>query len=77
MAGLFEWLIDRIPSDDVIDLCFILSDLVDIPITEAEITETAYFDAVSQAQAQGYYTRGGHLFDAEGQDLGPCGKVVL
>jgi hypothetical protein len=36
-------------SEDVIDLYFILSDLVDIELTEAEIYETAHYDAFASA----------------------------
>lgn len=37
--------IDFLASEDVIDLYFILSDLKDINLTDAEINETAHYDA--------------------------------
>lgn len=48
--SFMDWVFNQVSaSDDVIDLHFILSDLVDIPITEAERTESAYFDALASA----------------------------
>ena len=47
-----NWVIDSLASEDVIDLYFILSDLVDIELTEAEIAENACFDALSNATAR-------------------------
>lgn len=69
--------IDSLASEDVIDLYFILSDLVDINLTEAEITENACNDAMASARAQGYYTKDRHLYNSQGEDLGPVGKAVL
>ena len=46
---IFNWVFDTLASDDVIDLQFILSDLVDIKLTEAEIWENAYFDSLANA----------------------------
>ncbi len=42
---LLNWVTDRIASSDIIDLYFVLSDLVDIPLSETELYETGYFDA--------------------------------
>ena len=47
-----NWVIDSLASEDVIDLYFILSDLVDIELTEAEIAENACFDALANATAR-------------------------
>jgi hypothetical protein len=41
--------IDFLASEDVIDLYFIFSDLVDIELSEAEIYETAHYDAFASA----------------------------
>jgi hypothetical protein len=49
MSTFINWVIDTLASEDVIDLYFILTDLVDIPISEAEQCETAYFDAMASA----------------------------
>ena len=72
-----NWVIDTLASEDVIDLYFILTDLVDINLTESEITETALHDALATARANGIYTHNGNAFDAEGNDLGPVGKLVI
>jgi len=47
-----NWVIDSLASEDVIDLYFILSDLVDIDLTDAEIAESACFDALANATAR-------------------------
>ena len=49
-----NWVIDTLASEDVIDLYFILSDLVDIDLTEAELSETAYFDALASHTANNH-----------------------
>jgi hypothetical protein len=45
---LFNWVSDRFASSDIIDLYFVLSDLVDIPISESERYEAAFYDAVAE-----------------------------
>ena len=50
---LFNWFADRFSSSDIIDLYFILSDLVDIPLSEAERCETAYYDSLAMQTANG------------------------
>jgi len=44
---LLNWVADTFARTDIIDLYFIISDLVDIPITELELCETAYYDALA------------------------------
>jgi len=75
--SFINWVIDTLASEDVLDLYFILSDLVDIPISQAESVEIAYHDAMATARAQGICTKGGHAYDAQGNDLGPVGKLVI
>lgn len=60
--------IDFLVSEDVIDLYFILSDLVDINLTEAEIYETAECDAFATATA--------HENKIKNKKI-PLGKLVL
>ncbi len=62
-----NWAIDTLASEDVIDLYFILSDLVDINLTEAEICESACFDALASTIAR----------DGKGDCNIPIGKRVL
>ena len=45
MTSFINWFIDSMASEDVIDLYFILSDMVDIPLTDEERSETAYYDS--------------------------------
>lgn len=51
---LLNWVADTFARSDVIDLYFILSDLVDIPQSEAELCETAYHDALCTYQCTHY-----------------------
>lgn len=44
---LFNWVVDHLDSSNIIDLYFLVSDLVDINITETESYRTAYFDALA------------------------------
>jgi len=44
---LLNWVADTFARSDIIDLYFIISDLVDIPLSEAELCETAYHDALA------------------------------
>jgi len=62
-----NWMIDSLASEDVIDLYFILSDLVDIHLTEAEMCESACFDALASATVAEY----------NGESKIPIGKLVL
>lgn len=65
----FTWVADRFTSSDIIDLYFVLSDLVDIPLTEAERYETAYFDSLATHTVEGINAgKYGNI---------PLGKLVL
>ena len=66
---LLNWVADTFARSDIIDLYFIVSDLVDIPLSEAELCETAYFDALAM-----------HTLDGVNADRSggiPLGKLVL
>jgi hypothetical protein len=66
---LLNWVADRFASSDIIDLYFVLSDLVDIHLTEAERCEAAYFDAKTIHSAEGMNSsQYGNI---------PLGKLVL
>lgn len=64
---LLNWIADTFARSDIVDLYFVVSDLFDIEISEAEICETAYFDAMASSQAQEYQTQGRNV---------PNGKTV-
>jgi len=66
MNKFVEMVIDRLPSEDVIDAYFILSDLVDINLTDVEICERASFDSLASATVREY----------DGKDV-PIGKQVF
>jgi hypothetical protein len=51
MGAFINWFIDSMASEDVIDLYFILTDMVDINLTDAEICQTAYYDALATQTA--------------------------
>jgi len=67
MSTFVNWVIDSFASDEVIDLYFILSDLVDIELSDTEICETAYFDSLATAAVREYSEERGI----------PLGKLVL
>ena len=67
MSTFVNWVIDTLAGDEVIDLYFILSDLVDIELSDAEICETAYFDSLATATVREYSEERGI----------PLGKLVL
>jgi hypothetical protein len=59
MASFINWFIDSMASEDVIDLQFILTDMVDIYITDEERCETAYYDSfASISTREPSYDRG-------------------
>jgi len=62
-----NWMIDSLASEDVIDLYFIMSDLVDINLTEAEKCESAFFDSLANVAAREYH----------GEKYIPIGKQVF
>jgi hypothetical protein len=61
---LFDWVADTLERSDIIDLYFILSDLIDIPISEAETCETAYCDSLA-------------IYTVENAQISKCKKVPL
>ena len=66
--AILNWFADTMARMDIIDLYFIVSDLVDIPISEAERAETAYYDSMSTQMAQ----------SASEENSGiPLGKLVF
>lgn len=70
MAELFlDWVSDRFANTDIIDLYFILSDLIDIPVSEAGLYESAHFDAFASQITE----------SSQRGDFGniPLGKLVL
>ena len=64
---LYVRILDLLGRFEILDLQFILTDLIDIPISENERSEMGYFDAMSLAACQGCD------FDASV----PLGKLVL
>ena len=66
---MIGWIADKLSSSDFIDLYFILSDLVDIDLTDAELCETASLDSLAVNYAEVY------LANKQG-DI-PTGKLVI
>ena len=66
---LLNWVADTLARSDMIDLYFIVSDLVDIPISEAEACETAHYDAFATYTVDDVQTRNHRKI--------PLGKLVL
>ena len=62
-----DWVFDSYASDEVVDLYFILTDLVDLNLTEAEHCESAEYDSLSSATVR----------DHTEEQYIPIGKLVL
>jgi len=45
--SFINWVIDRLPEEDVIDLYFVVSDLKEIFLTDAEKCESNCFDSLA------------------------------
>ena len=44
--SVIEWIIDTFARTEIIDLNFVVSDLKDIPISEAERIESSFYDSM-------------------------------
>ena len=66
---MIGWIADKLSSSDFIDLYFILSDLVDINLSDAELCETASLDSLAVNYAEVY-------LDSKQCDI-PTGKLVI
>lgn len=71
---LLNWVADTFARNDVIDLYFVVSDLVDIPRSEDEIWQDRHFDAMAAHTANG--RKGGGSNPYTGDDT-PIGKTVI
>ena len=66
---MIDWVVDKFSGSDFIDLYFVISDLIDIPMTEAELCETAFLDSLASSSAE--------EFLAQKQEIIPTGKLVI
>ena len=66
---ILNWVADAFARSDIIDLYFIVSDLVDIPLSDDALFETAYFDTMSMNATEGS--------EAHPRANIPIGKLVL
>lgn len=64
---MVEWVADHLPPGDFIDLYFVLSELVDVNLTDREICERASLDSLATAT----------LDERSGQSDVPIGKQVF
>ena len=67
--SIVNWVMNTLADSDFLDLYFIMSDLVDVPITGEEAAETAYFDSLAS------HTVGSCNEDVDANV--PIGKMVL
>ena len=65
---LMNWVADTFARSDIIDLYFVVSDLVDVHLSDAEISENAYLDA--------FATQSVSVSNQNGVDGIPIGKRV-
>ena len=66
---MIGWIAAKLTSSDFIDLYFVLSDLVDINLTDSELCETASFDSLAVNYAEVHL--GSNQCDI------PTGKLVI
>ena len=65
-----DWIADSLSRFDILDLHITLSDLIDIPISDADAVETAYYDTAALREAE--------RFERDGKKRRtPLGKLVL
>jgi hypothetical protein len=65
--SIVNWVINSLAGEDIIDLYFILSDLVEIDLSEAEIYESASYDSLASSAVSEY----------QGNGNIPIGKLVI
>ena len=65
--AILNWFADTMARTDIIDLYFIVSDLIDIPLSEAELCQTAFYDSMAMYTVENAGTYNGI----------PLGKLVL
>jgi len=76
MEMILNWVADAFARSDIIDLYFIVSDLVDIPLTDEQLFEQAHGDSMSMSQTGGYrISADGRSVNAGGKNI-PIGKFV-
>ena len=66
---MIDWFAEKFSNLDFIDLYFVLSDLKDIPLTEAELCETALLDSFATNSAERHLTSRERTI--------PIGKLVI
>jgi len=55
---IITWIMDTLARTEILDLDFIHTNLVDIPLSDEELTETAFYDAsAAQAAAEDHNER--------------------
>ena len=47
MGAVLEWAMESLSRFDILDLHVVLSDLIDIPLTDADRVEMAYYDSMA------------------------------
>lgn len=75
---ILNWMIDTTARIEILDLYFVVSDLIDIPVTDQEKFDSAYYDSMcnqtaGRAVGRGEYTPGTGAFGGPSQ---PNGKKV-
>lgn len=68
--NVLNWVADTFAQVDIIDLYFVVSDLVDIPISKEEAAQSAHYDA--------FASTGANSAQQIAEERGvPLGKLVL
>ncbi len=65
---VLNWLVDTMARTEILDLYFVVTDLIDIPCTPAEAAESAFYDSLA--------TRTVNNFNLSNSNV-PIGKLVI
>ena len=66
----FDWIADSLSRFDILDLHITLSDLIDIPMSDDEMGEIAYYDTMAERTVNGD-------LEKPKRRRTPLGKLVL
>ncbi len=64
---VLNWIVDTMARTEILDLYFVITDLIDIPQTRAELAERAYYDSMAS------YT----VNEIQATQGVPIGKLVI
>ena len=48
MSDILNWFVDTMARTETLDLYFVVSDLIDIPVSEEDLAENNYYDTMTE-----------------------------